>query len=58
VDPLDSEAWAQAMRQVTTDPDLRQILVERGFEQVQRFSWRQTAQETLRILEEVGRALP
>lgn len=58
VDPLDSGAWAQAMRQVATDQDLRRTLVERGFEQVQRFSWRQTAQETLRILEEAGRALP
>jgi glycosyltransferase involved in cell wall biosynthesis len=56
-DPLDTEAWAEALGQVVADQDLRRTLAERGLERVRRFSWRQTAQETLRVLEEAGRAL-
>ncbi len=58
VDPLDTEAWAEALRRVTTDQDLRRTLVEHGSEQVRRFSWRRAAQETLQVLEEAGHALP
>ncbi len=57
VDPLDTEALAQALEQVVTDGALRQRLVERGFDQVQRFSWRRCAEETLQVLEEVGRGV-
>jgi glycosyltransferase involved in cell wall biosynthesis len=56
-DPLDSEAWVEALWRVVADRDLRCTLAGRGFEQVQRFSWRQTAKETLQVLEEAGRAL-
>jgi glycosyltransferase involved in cell wall biosynthesis len=56
-DPLDIDAWTEALGRVAVDQDLRRTLRERGLEQVQRFSWRQTAQETLQVLEEAGRAL-
>jgi len=57
VDPLDTEAWAAALRQIAADEGLRRELAERGFRQVQKFSWRRCAGETLQVLEEVGRGL-
>jgi glycosyltransferase involved in cell wall biosynthesis len=57
VDPLDSEALAEAMMQVAMDEGLRTVLVERGHRQVQRFSWQRCASEVLQLLEDVGRGL-
>jgi len=55
VDPFDVESLAQALRQIALDEGLRHTLVERGRQQVQLFSWRRCARETLQILEDVGR---
>ncbi len=57
VDPLDVEALAAALSQIITDEGLRTTLVERGFEQVQRFSWRRCASQVLEVLEDAGREL-
>ena len=57
IDPLDTEALAEAMHQVITDVGLRTTLVERGYEQVQRFSWQRSAGQVLQVLEDVGRGL-
>jgi glycosyltransferase involved in cell wall biosynthesis len=57
VDPTDTEALADALARLVVDEGLRRELVERGFRQMQRFSWRRCAEETLRVLEEVGRGL-
>jgi glycosyltransferase involved in cell wall biosynthesis len=57
VDPLDTDALAAALHRVVADEGLRHELVERGFRQVQRFSWRRCAQGTLQVLEDVGRGL-
>ena len=57
IDPLDTEALAEAMHQVTTDEGLRTMLVGRGYEQVQRFSWQRCANQVLQVLEDVGRGL-
>ena len=57
IDPLDLEALADAMYRVATDEALRMTLVERGLEQVQRFSWEQCASQVLQVLEDVGRGL-
>jgi glycosyltransferase involved in cell wall biosynthesis len=54
VDPLDVDALAAALEQVVVDPELRRALVERGFRQAARFSWRRCARETLQVLEEAG----
>ena len=54
IDPLDTEALAEAMHQVLTDEGLRTMLVERGHEQVQRFSWQRCASQVLQVLEDVG----
>jgi glycosyltransferase involved in cell wall biosynthesis len=57
VDPLDTESLAEAMAKLVTDEGLRQELVERGLRQMQRFSWRRCARETLDVLEGAGRGL-
>jgi glycosyltransferase involved in cell wall biosynthesis len=57
VDPLDTGLLAQAISQIVIDEGLRRMLVERGFRQIRRFSWRRCAREILQILEDVGRGL-
>ena len=55
VDPLDTDAIAAAIHQVTHNPGLRQHLVERGFQQISQFSWERCAQEAMHVLEDAGR---
>lgn len=57
VDPQDTEALAEALVRIVEDADLRHELATQGLEHVQRFSWQRCAQETLRVLEEVGRGV-
>jgi len=54
VDPQDTEAWAEALRQLLTDAELRQALIQRGYHQAQRFSWAHAAQQVLDVFAEVG----
>ena len=53
VDPLDVEELAAAMERVLGDESLRAELIERGFEQVSKFSWERCARQTLDVLERV-----
>ena len=53
VDPLDVDALAGALAQVMVDEGLRRRLVGRGFQRIQRFSWRRCAQETWQVLADV-----
>jgi len=53
VDPLDVEGLAAALERVLGDEELRAELIERGFEQVRKFSWERCARETLNVLENV-----
>jgi glycosyltransferase involved in cell wall biosynthesis len=55
VDPTDVDAIADAMLRLATDDALRAELVQRGFENVKRFSWEKCARETLAVLESVGK---
>jgi glycosyltransferase involved in cell wall biosynthesis len=57
IDPLDPHELAGAIHRIITDSGLRSLLVARGYEQIQRFSWHRCAQEALRVLEEAGREL-
>jgi glycosyltransferase involved in cell wall biosynthesis len=57
VDPLDVEAWTGALHRIVTDAGLRRALIEQGFEQMRRFSWRRCAEETLRVLEDAAGGL-
>lgn len=54
VDPTDVEALADAMLKLSQDEGLRQRLIAKGHENVQRFSWVRAAQETLAVLEAVA----
>jgi glycosyltransferase involved in cell wall biosynthesis len=50
IDPRSPEELAQALSRVLTDGTLRQTLIERGRQRVQKFSWRNFTIETVRIL--------
>jgi glycosyltransferase involved in cell wall biosynthesis len=45
---------ARGLREALLDEDLRRKLVEKGYEQVKRFSWERTASEVLRVYREVA----
>jgi glycosyltransferase involved in cell wall biosynthesis len=57
VDPLDTQALAEAISRILDNANLGHELVQRGFHQLRKFSWRNCAEKTLGILEEVGRGL-
>lgn len=54
IDPFDPQDIASGLRRLldSTYPAY-QSLVKRGFEQVKKFSWEKTAQETIRVYEEM-----
>ncbi|MBI4655128.1 MAG: glycosyltransferase family 4 protein, partial [Elusimicrobia bacterium] len=52
-DPYNTEEMAQAIEKVLKNPDLRQELVRKGFEQVKKFSWEKTARQTLEVYKKV-----
>jgi len=56
VDPNDAIGLADAVHRVLTDRDLREDLRRRGFERAALFSWRRTAEQVSRLLDEVGTA--
>jgi glycosyltransferase involved in cell wall biosynthesis len=49
-DPLDVAEWARALDEVTSSPAIRSDLSRRGLEQAAKFSWDETARETLGAL--------
>jgi glycosyltransferase involved in cell wall biosynthesis len=55
VDPLDVGAMAEGMSRLISDGDLRHALVEKGYQQIQRFSWADAARQVLQVLESVAR---
>jgi glycosyltransferase involved in cell wall biosynthesis len=58
VDPQDEEKLAQAMRAVLTNDDLCQSLSERGLVRARQFTWKETAQKTLAVYEQIVREQP
>lgn len=48
-DPLDVDAIAEAIQRVLTDEKLRENLVKRGYEQVEKYSWERMARQTLEV---------
>lgn len=52
--PLDVEDMADAIERVLVDEALRQELISKGRENLNRFSWQKAAQETLSVLEEAA----
>lgn len=53
VDPNDPEDIADAVNRIVSDRDLRESLREKGLKRAEHFDFRKTAQETLRVYEEV-----
>ncbi len=51
VDPLDMEAMAVGIQKLAHDTALYQQLVQKGFENIKRFTWRETAVQVLNSLE-------
>lgn len=54
VNPLDVEAIAEAMSQLSNETSLRSKLVGQGFAQATRFTWIEAARKTLAALESAG----
>ncbi len=54
VDPNDPQAIADSLVRILTDQDLRKNLVAKGLVRVKQFNWKKTAQETLKVYEQVA----
>jgi glycosyltransferase involved in cell wall biosynthesis len=56
VDPFDVDAIASSIRRLMNDSTLRAALSEKGQERASRFTWRETARQTLQIYQDVARS--
>jgi len=54
VDPQDTAAIADAMERLATDTTLPQNLIQRGFANVDRFSWQACAQTVLEVIDRIS----
>ena len=54
VDPYDVEAIAAALMRLLTHADARNVFGARGRERAARFSWQDTADQTLAVLDRFG----
>lgn len=52
-DPQNADDIAQKIEEVISNKNLREEMVKKGYNQVKKFSWKKTAKETLKVLEEV-----
>ena len=53
VDPYDVENMAEGMYKVLVDEGMRQTLIQKGLQRAQLFNWEKSAQEHLKVFEEV-----
>ena len=53
VNPLLVDDIARGLHDITTDEDLRRTLIERGYQQAQKFTWQTCADVVLQVFEEV-----
>lgn len=51
--PSDPEDMAEKIKSILENSELRNQLIERGFKQVQKYSWRKCAEKTLEIYQEI-----
>lgn len=54
VDPQNISDIAAKIQQVVSDPSLRANMRKKGLEHIKKFSWEQTARETLEVLQRLG----
>ena len=52
IDPKNIESIASGIYKIISDEKLKRDLIEKGYENIKRFSWQKCAQETLKILVE------
>jgi glycosyltransferase involved in cell wall biosynthesis len=53
VDPYDVNEIAKAIDLILSNENLRNEMIERGLKQAKKFSWKKTAEETLKVYEDV-----
>jgi glycosyltransferase involved in cell wall biosynthesis len=53
VNPHDTAQMGEDLVRMITDADLRHQLIERGYRQIQQFSWDKAAEQVIEILERV-----
>lgn len=53
VNPYNISQLAWAMKEVLTNKELAEKMIEKGYEQAQKFSWEKCARETLKVFEEI-----
>lgn len=54
VDPYNIEEIAKGMEEIIMNEDLRKKCIQKGYENLKRFSWEKAAEETLKILRKVN----
>ncbi len=52
--PHNQEAIIKAIETVVDNPEVKEMLIESGYEQIKKFSWEKTARETLKVFENLG----
>ena len=55
VDPFQVEDILSGLKQILTDPVLRQQMIRSGLDQARRYSWKATAQKVLQVFEELAK---
>ena len=53
VDPLSPESIAEGIHKVYNDQKLKDNLIQEGFNRVSRFTWENTARQTLEVYQKV-----
>jgi len=54
VDPQSVDDIADKLNAVISDEKLREEMIKKGYNQVKKFSWENTAKETIKVLEDLG----
>ena len=54
VNPYKVDEIAEAIYKIITDNDLRNKLIQKGFKQVQKFSWEKCGKETIEVISEIA----
>ncbi len=53
VNPLETEDIERGLREITRNEDLRRVLIERGYQQIPKFTWQACAEIVLSVFESV-----
>ena len=53
VNPLEVDAIAHGLQEIVTNAELRKTLIERGYQQAQKFTWQACAEVVLNVFEKV-----